>query len=110
MVTLDKVFRQDGENIQQQRFFQLLTNVRDVNPQIDDWNLLMTRTPIRLDVATNDEFDKTVHLFSTNDNVDNHKMRMLYSLRHPVARSLATKSTNGNGNEDYQAINLIQSY
>lgn len=106
MVTLDKVFRQDGENIQQQRFRQLLTNLRDANPQIDDWNLLMTRTPIRLDVVSNAEFDKTVHLFSTNDNVRNHNMRMLYSLRHPVARSLATKSRNGNGNEDLSSEEL----
>ena len=106
MVTLDKVFRKDGENIQQQRFHQLLTNVRDANPQIDDWNLLMTRIPIKLDVVSNDEFDKTMHLFSTNENFCNHNMRMLYSLRHPVAHSLATKSSNGNTNEDLSSEEL----
>ena len=106
VVTLDKVFRQDGENIQQQRFRQLLTNVRDANPQIDDWNLLMTRIPIRLDIVSNDDFDKAVHLFSTNDNVHNHNMRMLYSLRHLVARSLATKSSNGNRNEELSSEEL----
>ncbi|XP_059073343.1 uncharacterized protein LOC131874120 [Cryptomeria japonica] len=51
VVTLDKIFRQDGENIQQQRFHQLLTNLRDANPQIDDWKLLMMRTPTNIDVA-----------------------------------------------------------
>ena len=60
----------------------------------------MTKTPIRLDVVSNDEFDKAMHFFSKNNNVHNHNMRVLYSLRHPVARSLATKSTNDNRNED----------
>ena len=77
-----------------------------MNPQVDDWNLLITRTPIRLDVVSNDEFDKTVHLFSKNDNVRNHNMRMLYSLRHPVACSLAIKSRNGNSNEDLSSEEL----
>ena len=53
VVTLDKIFRQDGENDDQQRFRQLLMNVRDANPQIDDWRLLMTRTPINIDLVTN---------------------------------------------------------
>ena len=66
----------------------------------------MTWTPIRLDVISNDEFDKIVHLFSTNDNVHNHNMRMLYSLRHPIARSLATKSSNGNQNEELSSKEL----
>ena len=36
VVTLDKIFRQDGENEDQQIFHQLFMNVRDANPQIDD--------------------------------------------------------------------------
>ncbi|XP_057855871.2 uncharacterized protein LOC131876112 [Cryptomeria japonica] len=100
VVTLDRIFRQDGENIQQQRFRQLLTNLRDANPIIDDWELLMMRIPINLNVATNEEFDNAIHLFSTNDNVHNHNKRMLYSLRHPVARSVATKVGSVNAIED----------
>ncbi|XP_059073492.1 uncharacterized protein LOC131874231 [Cryptomeria japonica] len=91
MITLDKLFRQDGENIQQQRFRQLLTNLRDTNPKSDDWKLLMMRTPISLDVASNNDFDNVVHLFSTNENVHNHNKRMLYSLNHPVACNKSKK-------------------
>ncbi|XP_059073758.1 uncharacterized protein LOC131874410 [Cryptomeria japonica] len=100
MITLDKVFRQDGENIQQQRFCQLLTNLRDANPKIDDWKLLMMRTPISLDVVSNNNFDNAVHLFSTNENVHNHNKRMLYSLNHLVVRSLATRARSVNTIED----------
>ena len=46
VVTLDKIFRQDGEDNDQQRFRELLTNLRDANPKIEDWNLLMMRIPI----------------------------------------------------------------
>ncbi|XP_059070553.1 uncharacterized protein LOC131860191 [Cryptomeria japonica] len=106
VVTLDKIFRQDGENIQQQRFRQLLTNLRDANPQIDDWKLLMMRTPTNIDVASNSEFENTVHLFSTNDNVHSHNKKMLYSLRHPVARSVATKAGSVNIAEDFSTGEL----
>ncbi|XP_059076868.1 uncharacterized protein LOC131031330 [Cryptomeria japonica] len=106
VVTLDKIFRQDGENIQQQRFCQLLTNLRDANPQIDDWKLLMMRTPTNIDVASNFEFENTVHLFSTNDNVHSHNKKMLYSLRHPVARSVATKAGSVNIAEDFSTGEL----
>ncbi|XP_057856401.2 uncharacterized protein LOC131065774 [Cryptomeria japonica] len=78
VVTLDKIFRQDGENFEQQRFCQLLKNLRDANPKIEDWKLLMTRIPPNMDAANNVDFDNTVHLFSTNDN--------------PVACSVATKA------------------
>ena len=66
----------------------------------------MTRTRIRLDFSSNDKFDKTMYFFSINDNVHNHNIRTLYSLRHPVAGSLATKSMNGNGNEDLSGEEL----
>jgi len=66
----------------------------------------MTRTPIRLTVVSNDEFAKIVHLFPTNDNVLNHNMKRLYSLRHPIAHSFATKSRNGNRNEDFSTEEL----
>ena len=101
VVTLDKIFRQDGENDDQQRFRQLLMNVRDANPQIDDWRLLMTRTHINIDLPTNLHFENSVHLFSTNENVHSHNKKMLHSLKYPVARSVATKAGHGNALEDY---------
>ena len=47
-----------------------------------------------------------MHLFSKNDNVHKHNMRMLNSLRHPVACSLATKKRNGHRNEDFSIEEL----
>ncbi|XP_059065637.1 uncharacterized protein LOC131065369 [Cryptomeria japonica] len=100
VVTLDKIFRQNGENFEQRRFCQLLTNLRDANPQIEDWKLLMTRIPANMDAANNVDFDNTVHLFSTNDNVHNHNKKMLHLLKQPIARSVATKAGSVNIVED----------
>ena len=75
VVTLDKIFRQDGENDNQQRFHQFLMNVRDANPQIDDWRLLMTRTPINIDLPKKLQFENFVHPFSTNENVHSHNKK-----------------------------------
>ncbi|XP_057830374.2 ATP-dependent DNA helicase PIF1-like [Cryptomeria japonica] len=106
VVTLDKIFRQDGENFEQQRFHQLLTNVRDANPQIEDWKLLMTRIPPNMDAANNLDFNNRVHLFSTNDNVHNHNKKMLHLLKQPVARSVATKVGSVNIVEDCSSDEL----
>jgi len=72
VITLNRVFRQEGESEDQKRFRQLLTNIRDANPTEDDWKLLMTRTNLNLDPATRDEFDHNIHVFATNENVYNH--------------------------------------
>lgn len=101
VVTLDGIFRQDEENDDQQRFRQLLTNVRDANPQVDDCRLLMTRTPININVATNSDFDNVVHLFSKNENIHYHNKKMLHSLKNPIACSIVTKEGNINPLEDY---------
>ncbi|XP_057853551.2 uncharacterized protein LOC131063676 [Cryptomeria japonica] len=102
VVTLDKVFRQDGETEDQQRFHQLLTNIRDAHPTIDDWKLLMTRTDASLHPTIKEEFDNNIHLFATNDNVHNHNRKKLYALRRPIARSIASKegSTNPAGGQN----------
>ena len=56
----------------------------------------MMRILVQLDAPTNDDFDKEVHLLSTNDNVHNHNRTMLHSFGYPIAHSLATKTWNGN--------------
>ena len=101
VVTLDKILSQNGENDNQQKFRQLLMNVRNANPQIDDWRLLMTRTPINIDLLTNLYFENSVHLFSKNENVHSHNKKMLHSLKYLVARSVVKKAGHGNALEDY---------
>ena len=42
VVTLDTVFRQQGTDPNQVKFKRLLINIRNANPTMDDWNLLMS--------------------------------------------------------------------
>ena len=99
VVTLDTVYRQDGQSNDQRLFRHLLMNVRDAIPTIEDWKVLMTRTDSKLDASTKESFNKATHLFATNDDVHNHNKRCLVSLNHPVARSVATRSNNNNNME-----------
>ena len=63
---LEKVYRQDGENLEQNEFCQLLTNIRDAQLTVDDWKLLMSRTTCNIPIVINKDFDKNLHLFSKN--------------------------------------------
>jgi len=65
-------------------------NVRDANPTTDDWKLLMSHTDASLDGPTKESFNRAMHLFATNDDVNNHNRRCLLSLNHHIARSVAT--------------------
>ncbi|XP_059070787.1 uncharacterized protein LOC131860397 [Cryptomeria japonica] len=47
----------------------------------------------------NEAFDNDVHLFFTNDNVQNHNRKKLYSLKQLVACSIAKKLGNVNATE-----------
>lgn len=44
VVTLSHIFRQDGQSNEKEIFCVLLSNIRDANPTIDDWMLLMSRS------------------------------------------------------------------
>ena len=91
VVTLEKVYRQNGEDLEQTKFRQLLTNLRDAKPIIDDWRLLMSQEKSNIFPSINAGFDNNVPLFSTNENVCNHNRYKLHSLKEPVARVIATK-------------------
>ncbi|XP_059064495.1 uncharacterized protein LOC131856654 [Cryptomeria japonica] len=41
IITLDHIYRQEGQGSDQERFRQLLMNIRDAKPTLDDWILLM---------------------------------------------------------------------
>ncbi|XP_057872225.2 uncharacterized protein LOC131078521 [Cryptomeria japonica] len=99
IITLDHIYQQEGQGNDQERFRQLLMNIRDAKPALDDWILLMTRSSMTIDTTTNQEFDSCVHLFSTNDNVHNHNKKKLQSLKNPIAHSIASKVRNVSANE-----------
>ena len=90
VVTLDTVFRQNGQSNEQLYFRNLLMNIRDVVPTIEDWKLLMTRTDTSVHATLKNSFDKAIHLFATNDDVNCHNKRLLRSLKCPIAISIAT--------------------
>ena len=105
VVTLDTIFRQDGQSNDQRRFRYLLMNVRDAIPTLEDWKLLMERTDTNMNGSTKELFDKSIHLFSTNDDVHNHNKRCLRSLNRPVARSVATRvSSNYSAEADEEKL------
>lgn len=66
-------------------------NVRDAIPTMEDLEALMTRTNTCLDPSTKDSFDKEIHLFATNDDVENHNKICLRSLDYPIGANVATK-------------------
>jgi ATP-dependent DNA helicase PIF1 len=89
VVTLDIIFRQQGNHPRQAAFRQLLSNIRNVEPVIDDWDLLMSRVDMSLPPVERSLFHSAIHLFPTNDLVTLHNRQMLKSLNTPIARSVA---------------------
>ena len=57
---------------------------------MEDSKSLMTRTNTCLDPSTNESFDKEIHLFATNYDVEHHNKLCLTSLS-PIVASVATK-------------------
>jgi hypothetical protein len=90
VVTLDILFRQDRQINEQKCFCHSLMNVRDAMPTIKDWKLLMTPTDTSSNTSTKDSFDKEMHFFLTNDDVQNHNKHCLRNLNCPTATSVAT--------------------
>lgn len=95
VVTLQTVFRQQGETPAQQKFRRLLQNIQNAEAREEDWQLLMTRTNKQLTSREKEEFDNSMHLFATNDLVRLHNRKMLKSLNHPIAISVATSTGYG---------------
>lgn len=60
----------------------------------------MSRTRSNIIPKINDDFDKNLHSFSTNDNVHIHNRNMLHSPRQPMAHIIATKISNFTGGDD----------
>jgi hypothetical protein len=86
---LDTVFRQQGNHPRQAAFRKLLNNIRNIEPAINDWDILMSRVEMSLPPVERSLFHSTIHLFPTNDLVTFHNRKMLKSLNTPIARSVA---------------------
>jgi hypothetical protein len=85
VVTLDIMFREDGESQDQMCFHHLLLNIRDAIQIVQEWKLLMSCINSSLDSSTKESSNKAIHCFATNENVNNHNTHFLASLNYPIA-------------------------
>lgn len=84
VVTLDKIYKQQGENLRQAYFRNPLTNIINVEPILSDWDLLMTCVDSCLDQKEKCLFDSCVHLFVMNNIVNLHNHKLIKSLNCPI--------------------------
>jgi len=111
VITLDTTFRQQGDNITQVTFRNILQNIRDANPTIDDYNILMSRTNSFLSEEEICSFHDSMHLFPINAQTMVHNKQMMKSLNTPIARSIAeddnTYSSVSSKDEQLERIVLL---
>ncbi|XP_057866341.2 uncharacterized protein LOC131073844 [Cryptomeria japonica] len=110
IITLDKIFRQIGEQPTQIAFHELLSDLRNATPTIEDWQLLMSRSSSSLTSVEQSVFLPSKHLFATNEMVSLHNKRMLLSLAKPVALSTAEQMKGlacSNPNDEQLQSNIL---
>lgn len=88
VVTLDTIFCQQGNNDKQSCFHRVLKNIRNVEPNLEDWEFLKSRDDMRSHPTERDLFN-AVHMFPTNNLVSFYNRHMLKSLNSPIARCVA---------------------
>ena len=76
-ITLETIFQKQGNSRSQTTFRQLLLNLQNETPTIEDWALLMTRTTSCLSHVENYSFEQSIHLYPTNCSVALHNKHML---------------------------------
>ena len=82
-VVLDQVMRQAGQHADQRVFRDLLMHLRNAESTVDDWRLLMKRTPAEVgDVSA---FDNALRLFPTTEAVVAHNVCKLRASGQPIA-------------------------
>ena len=79
-----------GDNSDQERFRDLLTNVRNGIVTVDDWNLLKTRTPLMCDNI--DTFNDALKLSYGNKKVAEDNFQSLKNLGIPIAKIKAVNN------------------
>ena len=82
-VVLDQIIRQAGNDPKQKQFRGLLLRLRDGETTIDDWKLLMSRTPAAVENLTS--FDTALHLYSKAEAAVDHNINKLHDTGKPVA-------------------------
>ena len=91
-VTLQRIFRQQGDDPVSQHFRDLLLHQRTYSITQGDYNLLSTRFPQNLPDEEKHTFYDAIHLFPTRADVEDHNHHHLESAHIPVLRCKARHS------------------
>lgn len=83
VVKLEENERAKGRNIAQQQFRDLQTRARNGNSSIEDWNLLLSRTPQNVNNITHFE-TSAVKLSFKNEKVATDNFTRLKQLGEPI--------------------------
>jgi ATP-dependent DNA helicase PIF1 len=94
MITLQTIFCQQGDDPSQVTFRNILHNIRNAEPSLEDWNLLMSRTNSFLSQDELCTFHASMHLFATNKLATQHNQQMLKFLNIPIALSNVEQRNN----------------
>ena len=88
-VTLETVYRQAGQDLEQIKFWDALMRLRTYSTTQEDFDLLSTRTWDNLTPQQRTEFDEVLHLLPTRATVDELNCRHIAALGQPVLRCKA---------------------
>jgi ATP-dependent exoDNAse (exonuclease V) alpha subunit len=91
-ITLQYIFRQQGDDLVSQQFRDLLLRQRTYSITQGDYNLLSTRFFQHLPDEEKRTFHDAIHLFPTRADVENHNHRHLESENVPVLHCKARHS------------------
>lgn len=83
-ITLQQIFRQQGDDPVSQQFRDLLLRQRTYSITQEDYNLLSTRFSNNVSAEEKGTFRDTIHLFPTRANVEDHNHHYLEATHAPV--------------------------
>ena len=91
-VTLQQIFRQQGDDHESQQFRDLLLHQRTYSATEEDYLFLSTRFPERVTEEERHSFHDQIHLFPKIVDVEDHNLRYLESTNLPVLHCKARHS------------------
>ena len=91
-ITLQHIFRQQGNDPESQQFRDLLLRQRTYSITQEDYNFLSTRFPQHVPNEEKQTFKDAIHLFPTRAAVEDHNHHYLESAHIPVLRCKARHS------------------
>ena len=110
VIQLESVMRQQNleDDTIQKHFMELIPRIRNGESTIEDYNLLLTRTPNENNEV---EFENAIRIFNDNESVDNYNFEKLKNLKTTITQIIALNSNRfakyGNSSEFNNLANVI---